>query len=1163
MVVEDHELRETYLESIKLVNFLSFEDQTISFLNKDGSPANFCVLTGPNGAGKTSVFQALKFVLGSNSKDGRYNKWDGFINKGKDFMKVRVKFGFHEGSGHLEIERYHRRGHNSKFYINGKHAQAQQVLKVVNGINIDPNNILQFVVQGHVNAINNLSPDEIYNLIESGIGLKTTRDEINADLKKIEGLQKDINGFKVKKDFCMKQDRMLREKLELLYQKRGLEKELVQLRAEKSWALKIDISKKIDEKARERDEIHARNEKLYEEIGKHGDEIRSLKALQEKYEKNILNAKKEMTEAKVLHRAIEDQIKSSLAEKKGLHDKNKEMQARKVEIEGYIQSIESDLADLENQKKELLVELESKQMDQVSLNQKSRELNDTLQQHAIWNNEYDRLKGEYNELKSSLKSYEALLESNKKSIKEAMHEYQEIIKELSMYKWYNEQDVDVDPKEVIEAELQEISRKISEKETLLEKRKRKEVELRRALNRSLNKVNEISVLQEGINKLQQEIAARDLEDKIRGPIYKFLKFKPDHARAIDSVFKNNGLLGFVVFDDYDFKILNKLRKKFNARCNIYHPKKNVRVKKRVLLSKKAGVIDYLVNLIDAPDWLVPIINEIARDRILVEDFSSAVSLLNEDDRAKCVTLDGTQVSGGDYTMYSPPKFTGASVLISSQNSDDGIEVRLNKIISSNEKIENEIADLKKLKNEKQFKLRQIERVKIFLNQKHAYGKKIERLNKKKEEYRQEIELIRGKITEMLLKIEDHKKKPGGKFVDLIDRMNEIREQQTEVQNIINQLNSQISEKDKEVYELSFELEKKKADLKKVKEEHDKLKESIIKLKKDYNQIEGKRRSIEKKIKIFEELINEKEKEIEKIRDALKKENECIEDLNSQVKSNEIYLEKVEQEIFKLEQQREVIEKMIKNNVKPENLKSVEEYDLMIQKIVDRLESVEFLYINDNIEKEYNENQNELKNIEEKIEEITDEMTKIVNKSEDLKNDYFQRLKSFISELTGRINDKFESLEFPFRVDLDFSGTFQSPSLKIKVDFFYGTPDEMATLSEGQKSIIALALMLTLQDINPGPICVFDEAHIFLDDFNKELISRLIKKTTEKIQLIMLVPSTFHAFIGFADKIIAIVRQGLRFKGEDPGDGKKVKKKLGPSVVIENVEELINVQAEIQ
>ncbi|MHA1372261.1 MAG: AAA family ATPase, partial [Promethearchaeota archaeon] len=249
MVVEDHELRETYLESIKLVNFLSFEDQTISFLNKDGSPANFCVLTGPNGAGKTSVFQALKFVLGSNSKDGRYNKWDGFINKGKDFMKVRVKFGFHDGSGHLEIERYHRRGHNSKFYINGKHAQAQQVLKVVNGINIDPNNILQFVVQGHVNAINNLSPDEIYNLIESGIGLKTTRDEINADLKKIEGLQKDINGFKVKKDFCMKQDRMLREKLELLYQKRGLEKELVQLRAEKSWALKIDISKKIDEKA--------------------------------------------------------------------------------------------------------------------------------------------------------------------------------------------------------------------------------------------------------------------------------------------------------------------------------------------------------------------------------------------------------------------------------------------------------------------------------------------------------------------------------------------------------------------------------------------------------------------------------------------------------------------------------------------------------------------------------------------------------------------------------------------------------------------------------------------------------------------------------------------------------------------------------------------------
>jgi chromosome segregation ATPase len=53
-----------------LKNFLSFKLEEIVF------DKEFSIITGPNGSGKSSIYQAIKFVLGSNDYDGRYQKMD-------------------------------------------------------------------------------------------------------------------------------------------------------------------------------------------------------------------------------------------------------------------------------------------------------------------------------------------------------------------------------------------------------------------------------------------------------------------------------------------------------------------------------------------------------------------------------------------------------------------------------------------------------------------------------------------------------------------------------------------------------------------------------------------------------------------------------------------------------------------------------------------------------------------------------------------------------------------------------------------------------------------------------------------------------------------------------------------------------------------------------
>src|SRR5271157_5124621 len=118
MQEQENERQGLFLEWIELENFLSFKKARISFTLNDGSVSKFSIITGPNGAGKSSVFQALKFVLGSNAKDGRYAKWDGFINHGADYLRVRARFRTKGERGEcIEIERLLRKDHATTFTL--------------------------------------------------------------------------------------------------------------------------------------------------------------------------------------------------------------------------------------------------------------------------------------------------------------------------------------------------------------------------------------------------------------------------------------------------------------------------------------------------------------------------------------------------------------------------------------------------------------------------------------------------------------------------------------------------------------------------------------------------------------------------------------------------------------------------------------------------------------------------------------------------------------------------------------------------------------------------------------------------------------------------------------------------------------------------------------
>ncbi|HEC39078.1 MAG TPA: hypothetical protein ENI29_12635, partial [bacterium] len=138
-----------FIKKVILENFLSFQKDEVNFGN-----AKFVIIVGPNWSGKTSVFQAIKFVLGSNERDDRYTKWSSFIRDGQNHAMVEIHIQHNEDL--IQIRRFVIRGQSPFYKIKRKNdtefrkIQANEIQKEIMDLNINPDNQFAFVSQGKI-----------------------------------------------------------------------------------------------------------------------------------------------------------------------------------------------------------------------------------------------------------------------------------------------------------------------------------------------------------------------------------------------------------------------------------------------------------------------------------------------------------------------------------------------------------------------------------------------------------------------------------------------------------------------------------------------------------------------------------------------------------------------------------------------------------------------------------------------------------------------------------------------------------------------------------------------------------------------------------------------------------------------------------------------------
>ncbi|KAG0872348.1 hypothetical protein G6F16_005241 [Rhizopus arrhizus] len=376
-----------YLEELIIEGFKSYVSRT----HITGWDPEFNAITGLNGTGKSNILDAICFVLGitnlsqvraSNLQDLIYKRGQAGVTKASVTVvfnnedRERSPVGF-ETHHQITVTRQVLMGGRTKYIINGHNAQQQTVQNLFQSVQLNINNPHFLIMQGRITKVLNMKHTEILSMVEEAAGTKMFEDRKNkaiATIAKKERKVEEINKI-LAEDIIPKLDHLRTEKrIYLDFQKNESEMERLNRlvisyeynkHKEKLNRSSTDNDRKIEEidgLKRTIEHLQSEIDKLDEDMksvtkkmkhtGSSGSKIKQLEAtIKEHLTQSVrLNTKKGLLETSVTE---EQKMLSSLATQKGeliqsLNEKRASYEAINKEYEEFKKSYDEKTQEMKS-----------------------------------------------------------------------------------------------------------------------------------------------------------------------------------------------------------------------------------------------------------------------------------------------------------------------------------------------------------------------------------------------------------------------------------------------------------------------------------------------------------------------------------------------------------------------------------------------------------------------------------------------------------------------------------------------------------------------------------------------------------------------------------------------------------------------------------------------
>ncbi|KAJ1861521.1 Structural maintenance of chromosomes protein 5 [Coemansia sp. RSA 989] len=158
------EYREGAITHISLKNFVTYDRMELT----PGPYMNMII--GPNGTGKSTIVCAIALGLGGRpSLLGRAKDISEFVKHGHERGYIEITLA--SQSGELKVKReIIREGNKTIWKLNGRNATVSQVQKSIRELNVQVDNLCQFLPQDRVVEFSKMSPQELLKETQKAVG---------------------------------------------------------------------------------------------------------------------------------------------------------------------------------------------------------------------------------------------------------------------------------------------------------------------------------------------------------------------------------------------------------------------------------------------------------------------------------------------------------------------------------------------------------------------------------------------------------------------------------------------------------------------------------------------------------------------------------------------------------------------------------------------------------------------------------------------------------------------------------------------------------------------------------------------------------------------------------------------------------------------------------
>lgn len=1138
-----------YIEKIKLRNFKSFGRKAeIPFFR------GFTVITGPNGSGKSNVIDSILFCLGlsTSTKQLRAERLTDLIHNGKKDAEVSIIFA--ENGKKYEISRKVKiteKGYYSYYYLNGKSVSLSDIHNFLSqfGIYSDAYNV---VMQGDVTRIIEMSPLQRRKIIDDVAGISEFDEKKEKALDELERVRESIEKLEAviaevdDRLHSLERDRdeALRYK-ELASKKEEYEGYLAAHEFKTLLSNKERVEKELERLERQKDELTSQIPKISEKISEINGQINEIATKiselgdekSAEIQSRILELTSELESIKRSEsfyleemRRIEEEVVRNLSEiskiKDEIEDVDRELEEnaiKRIHIGEIVDGLESRMNELkelletvDRQYKELRDKLVEKKGELDSLKSKKGEilrerdrLIEVLRRIDI---EIDEIKGEINSLEA--KRGQLVLEKGNKE-----KELQRVEEELKNAK---------EKLNSADRSLFSVRSQISEVEEELKKTELELAKVRAKLSTLKTYSKPVEILLEARNR-------RELPG-IFGTVAQLGEVDDEFVSAIEAA-AGNALQFLVVETEDDAVTAIKYLKSIRGGRATFIPLRKIRkfnVKLNNDVLKEDGVIDYAVNLVRCERKFQPVFRFILRDTLVVDTIDTARRLMDRGYRM--VTLDGDVVEKSGLMTGGSGERRGMLVsrelmererelsdrIYELQREKDALFAELNKAESLSRQWRNEVSRL----------------TDIIADLRSSVGILEERIG----DVGKRISELRSKMDERFLEREEKAKI----LKEYSNSLREVEESIREIESEVQQIESKL--KGSEIPKILQELED-------VKEEYQRNREILISIEKRIEGLEFKREQLENTLSEKQEHIDELNRRKEEIRQTVEEGRKRAEEIGKELeklKSEEKELskelkalrgqrdeligklkefeeerQKIEFELKRLEDrigvQRERLEAVEREMAEigeiriPDNLPPLSEVKRVLDDVNSELSK--FGDVNLKAIQEYDE-------VKARRDELMEKKMVLEREREDILNriEKYERMKREVFfEVFTAINRNFteiirELANGEGELYLDSDDPFNS-GLYIKVKPNNKPVQKLESMSGGEKSLVALALIFAIQMYKPAPFYAFDEVDMFLDGVNVGRVAKMIKKRSKDAQFIVV--SLRKPMLEEADAIVGI------------------------------------------